>query len=307
VATPDPVPSRSAPRSGLAEVPSPHAPVRRVESSLEGSGGLRLFRRAWLAPRAERALVVVHGFAEHSGRYDPLGAWFASHGFAVHAYDQRGHGRSGGARCHVDRFDRFLDDLDAVLACVREEHPGAPLVLLGHSMGGLVVATHLAERAPALQGAVTSGAALALSPDVSRVRIFLARALRSLAPRLRLGSGLDPQGLSRDAEVVRRYVEDPLIERSMTTSLATELLAAVERSAAACERVRVPWLLLHGEADPICPVEGSRAAYARVPARGAALRTYPGLRHEILNEPEHLQVFEDVRAWLDALAEAGAA
>jgi alpha-beta hydrolase superfamily lysophospholipase len=307
VATPDPVPSRSVPRSGVAEEPPARAPVRRVEGSLEASGGLRLFRRAWLPPRVERTLVVVHGFAEHSGRYDPLGAWFASRGFAVHAYDQRGHGRSDGARCHVERFGQFLDDLDVVLACVRDEHPGAPLALLGHSMGGLVVAAHLAERDPALQAAVTSGAALALSPDLPRARVFAARALRRLAPRLRLGSGLDPQGLSRDAEVVRRYVEDPLIERSMTTSLATELLAAVERSAAACERVRVPWLLLHGEADPICPVEGSRAASARVRARGSALRTYPGLRHEILNEPEHLQVFEDVRAWLDALAEAGAA
>jgi alpha-beta hydrolase superfamily lysophospholipase len=279
------------------------APVRRVESSLAGSGGLRLFRRAWIPPRAERVLLLVHGFAEHSGRYERLGSWFAARGFAVHAYDHRGHGRSEGARTHVDRFDELLDDLDAVLAQVRAEHTGLPLVLLGHSMGGLVVAAHLAERSPALHAAVTSGAALALSPELARGRILAARVLRRLAPRLRLGSGLDPQGLSRDPEVVRRYVEDPLVHRSMTVSLATELLAALERTAAACDRVRVPWLLLHGEADPICPVQASRVAQARAPA--SQLRTYAELRHEIFNEPEHERVFEDVRAWLDALGTAG--
>lgn len=274
-------------------------PLRRVESSLAGSGGLRLFRRAWLPPRPERVLLLVHGFAEHSGRYDPLGAWFASRRFAVHAYDHRGHGRSEGARCHVDRFAELLDDLDVVLGHVRAEHAGSPLVLLGHSMGGLVVAAHLAERGPALHAAVTSGAALALSPDLSRTRVFAARALRRVAPRLRLGSGLDPHGLSRDPEVVRRYVEDPLVHRSMTVSFATELLAALGSTGAACDRVRVPWLLLHGEADPICPVQGSRAAHARAP--GSQLRTYPDLRHEIFNEPEHERVFEDVLAWLDAI------
>lgn len=305
-ATPDPAAPDAAPHSrGAAVEPcAAHAPVRRIEASFQAGGGLRLFRRAWLPARPERALVVVHGFAEHSGRYDHLGVWFASRGFAVHAYDQRGHGRSEGLRCHVERFEEYLDDLDAMLSCVREEQARAPLVLLGHSMGGLVVAAHLTERAPAPRCAVTSGAALALSPELSRVRIFAARALRRLAPRLRLGSGLDPRGLSRDADVVRRYVEDPLVHRSMTTSLATEIVAAVERTSAACERVGVPWLLLHGEADPICPVAGSRAARARVRARGSALRTYPGLRHEIFNEPEHEQVFGDVLGWVEALSEA---
>jgi alpha-beta hydrolase superfamily lysophospholipase len=134
------------------------------------------------------------------------------------------------------------------------------------------------------------------------VRIFAARTLRRLAPRLRLQSGLDPGGLSRDPEVVRRYVEDPLVHRTMTTSLATELLRAVQRTSAASERAAVPWLLLHGEADPICPVTGSRTAHARLRAPGSALRTYPGLRHEILNEPEREQVFEDVRAWVEGLS-----
>jgi alpha-beta hydrolase superfamily lysophospholipase len=300
-AEPEPRPVQGEARGRAGR--EPLAPVRRVESSLAGAGGLRLFRRAWLPPRPERVLLVVHGFAEHSARYDRLGSWFAARGFAVHAYDHRGHGRSGGPRTHVDRFDEYLDDLDAALAHVQAAHPGLPLVLLGHSMGGLVVTAHLAQRGTALQAAVTSGAALALSPDLSRGRILAARALRRVAPRLRIGSGLDPQGLSRDPEVVRRYVEDPLVHRTMTVSLAAELLAALESTSAACDRIRVPWLLLHGEADPICPVQGSRAAQARAP--GSQLRTYAELRHEIFNEPEQEGVFQDVHAWLEALGGGG--
>ena len=132
------------------------------------------------------AVLLVHGYAEHSGRYDALGAWFAARDWAVHAYDHRGHGRSEGTRCHVDRFDELLDDLDIMLGLVREEHPDVPVVLVGHSMGGLVVTTFLCERSPAVRAAATSGALLALSDEVPAWRVGLARALRRVTPRLSL-------------------------------------------------------------------------------------------------------------------------
>jgi alpha-beta hydrolase superfamily lysophospholipase len=265
-----------------------------------------MFRRSWLAPQPKRVLAVVHGFAEHSGRYDVLGQWFASRGLAVHAYDQRGHGRSQGERGHVGRFGEFLDDLEAFVELLGKEHSGLPVVLVGHSMGGLVVATYLCERqpGPGLTAAVTSGAALALSKNLPRWRIHLSRLLRSVAPRLRLQSGLDVQGLSRDPAVVRAYLEDPLVDRRMTTSLAAELLSAVQRTAQSAQRVPVPLLALHGEADPICPVQGSRSFQARVRAPASRLRTYAKLRHEIFNEPEHEDVFEDILEWIRGLPEA---
>jgi alpha-beta hydrolase superfamily lysophospholipase len=277
-------------------------PIRRTESHLRGGEGRGrsplLFRRAWLPPDPWAALLVVHGYAEHSGRYEDLGAWFAARGLAVHAYDHRGHGRSEGTRCHVDRFDELLDDADRMLERVRGEHPELPIALLGHSMGGLVVAAFLADRRPPVAAAVTSGAALAVGPGVSRARVAAARLVRRLAPRLALGSGLDPAGLSRDPEVVRRYVEDPLVYRTMTSSLAVELLAAIPRVAARAVEVQVPVLLLHGSEDPLCPIEGSRAFHGGVRVPGSAFRAYPGLRHEIFNEPEREQVFADLLAWL---------
>jgi alpha-beta hydrolase superfamily lysophospholipase len=269
-----------------------------MESHLDGTGGLRLFRRAWLPASPEGVLLVVHGYAEHSGRYDHLGSWFAARGFAVHAYDHRGHGRSEGPRGHVGRFDEFLDDLERVLLQVQREHPGLPVVLVGHSMGGLIVAALVSERHPPIRAAVTSGAALALSQEFSRARVLAARALRAVLPRLPIPGGIDPDGLSRDPEVVRRYVEDPLVHRRMTSSFLSELIAALERTSSQAARVNVPMLLLHGEDDPLCPLEGSRAFHAGLEAAPSALRTYPKLRHEIFNEPEQGQLFQEVLDWI---------
>jgi alpha-beta hydrolase superfamily lysophospholipase len=227
-----------------------------------------------------------------------MASWLANRGCTVHAYDQRGHGRSEGPRCHVERFDDFLDDLGAVLAAVRSDRAELPISLVGHSMGGLVTLAFLAARKPRIASAVTSGAALSLGA-VSPLRVALARALRRVLPRLSIGSGIDPDGLSRDPEVVRRYLADPLIIRTMTTSLGAELLAAAPRTAALAGEVQVPLLMLHGAADPICSPEGSRAFYAGLRAPGSALRVYPDLCHEIFNEPEREAVWHDLLSWLE--------
>lgn len=240
----------------------------------------------------------MHGYAEHSGRYEEMAGWLARRGCAVHAYDQRGHGRSEGLRCHVERFDEFLDDLGIVLDALRNDQPDLPISLVGHSMGGLVTLAFLATRKPRIASAITSGAALSLG-ELSPVRVALARVVRRMLPRLAIGSGIDPEGLSRDPEVVRRYLADPLIVRTMTTSLGAELLAAAPRTAALAGEVAVPLLMLHGEADPICSPEGSRAFYAGLRAPGSALRVYPGLRHEIFNEPEREAVWQDLLGWLE--------
>jgi alpha-beta hydrolase superfamily lysophospholipase len=246
---------------------------------------------------------VVHGYAEHSGRYEALGSWFAARGIAVHGYDQRGHGRSGGSRCHVRRFEEYLDDLDGFLEIVRGDHPELPVTLVGHSMGGLIAMAYLVDRRPSIHSAVTSGAGLIIGPRISRLRVVSARLLRRLLPRVSVGSGLDPHGLSRDPEVVRDYLEDPLVVRCMTASLAAELLDAVPRTAARAGEVSVPILMLHGEDDPICPARGSRAFFEGVVISGSDLRIYPELRHEVFNEPERESVYRDILDWLERISE----
>jgi len=272
--------------------------IRRTESYFAAGRGRSLFRRAWLPPEPQRLLVLVHGYAEHSGRYEHVGAWLAARGCAVHAYDHQGHGRSDGVRGHLRRFADLLDDLEVFLAGVRGEHPGLPAFVVGHSMGGLAVAAFAADRRPDVAGAVTSGAALAISEDLPRGRLLASRVLRWVVPRLAMPSGLDANGLSRDPDVVRAYLDDPLVFRTMTMSLAAQLMSAIQRTGGRGGEVRVPMLLLHGQADPICPVDGSRAFHAQLDVPGSRIRSYPGLRHEIFNEPEHESVFQDLLDWV---------
>lgn len=279
--------------------------VRRREGRIALSGRGERYRYAWLPFESDRVMILVHGFAEHAGRYDEMATYFAKRGFAVHAYDQAGHGRTPGPRGHVDRFEGLLEELARFVDRIRGEHPELPIVLVGHSMGGLVVAGTAAFLHPAVDRIVLSGALL-VPPDEGsvdrRLRLFLARILSRLMPRLGLSTGLDPEGLSRDPEVVRRYREDPWVKDRMTTRFATGLAATVSRVVEAAGRIERPILILHGEDDPICPVEGSRRFFAGLEprvARRSRLSVYPGLRHEIFNEPEREQVWGDMLAWLD--------
>ena len=275
---------------------SPAPPIRRYELSARGSSDVVLFRRGWIPERPRAAVVLVHGFGEHSGRYEHVGRWLAQRDIAVHAYDHRGHGRSSGPRCHVDRFDDYLDDLAAVLGQVRADAAGLPLFLIGHSMGGLVVATFARERSPDVSAIVLSGAALALPEASWRARI--ARWIRAVLPRLRLPAGLPLEGLSTDPRVLEAYLADPLVEQKMSASLAVELMAAVDRTGPGGADVAMPLLVLHGADDPICAPDGSeRFALA---ARGARFIRYPNLRHEIFNEPSFESVLGDVLSFLDA-------
>jgi alpha-beta hydrolase superfamily lysophospholipase len=281
---------------------SEHTEIRRTESHLPGSTGDLLFRRSWLPKTSERIVILVHGYGEHSGRYEHTASDLAHAGFEVHAYDQRGHGRSDGTRCYVRRFEQLLDDLEVFVAAVRAERPPLPVTVVGHSMGGLVVAAYASQRNPNVAGVVTSGAVLAMPEDLSLARVIATRGLRWIAPRLSLESKLDPKTLSRDPEVVRAYVEDPLVQRRITASLASEMLSAMKRTAAAAANVKVPMLLLHGEDDWICPVAGSRNFFEQLKVTQRELHTYPGLRHEIFNEPERATVLGDLIGWIRKLA-----
>ncbi len=272
--------------------------IRRTETPSLLGGGRTLFRRAWLPSEPERALLVVHGYAEHSGRYEALGSWLAGRGCAVHAYDQQGHGLSDGPRGHVKRFSDFHDDLERCLDLVRAEHPGLPVYVVGHSLGGLVVASWLVERSPQVSGVVTSGAALRLAHQPSRTQRLVVQGLRRLLPRAGSSRVVDPAALSRDPEVGRAYRADPLVFQRMSFSLAAEFFEAASRAEAGAEAVEVPMLLLHGEEDPLCRVEGSRVFSSGLRPEGSRLRIYPRLRHEIFQEPEREQVFADLLEWI---------
>lgn len=275
------------------------ASIRRIESHFAGCGGRTLFRRSWLAPEPKRAIVLVHGYAEHTGRYERVGTWLADRGGAVHGYDHQGHGLSDGVRGHAASFDALLDDLERCVEVVRDEHPDLPLFVLGHSMGGLVALGHAALRQPQLAGVVSSAAALHVPDAPSALQRLGLRLLRPLLPRLRMQRPIADEALSRDPEVGRAYRADPLVFQHMTVSLAAAIYHGGLKTLAAAARVELPILLLHGGDDRLTPPSGSRAFFdALRGGDGSDLRIYPGLRHEILNEPEWETVVGDLQEWL---------
>lgn len=249
-------------------------------------------------------MILIHGYAEHAGRYDEMAMHFAERGFAVHAYDQAGHGRTAGPRGHVDRFDRLPEEVARFVELVGLDHPGLPITLVGHSLGGLVVATACANHHPPVDRVVLSGALLELAGGGLRqsASLMAARILSIFAPKIGLAAELDPAGLSRDPEVARRYVEDPFVKDRMSARFAAGMSEAVSGARAAAARVERPMLILHGGADPISPPSGSAAFHAGLPPQVAAesgLEIYDELRHEIFNEPERERVWQDMLDWLD--------
>jgi alpha-beta hydrolase superfamily lysophospholipase len=270
--------------------------IRRQESYFVAAAKREVFTREWLADAPRAAALLIHGLAEHSGRYEHVGTWLAGRGIAVHSYDHQGHGHSPGIRCYVRRFADLVDDAKAVLGRVRSAHPELPLFVIGHSMGGLVTASLACEDTDVAGFAIT-GAALATPVKPSPLRLAALRILRWLLPRVSVDNELDPQGLSTDPEVVHRYLEDPLVTRRITISLACELFDQMRRIEARGSAVTRPLLALHGEDDPICASAGS-AAFAAAAPRGRYLG-FPGMRHEILNEPGREAVTETILGWLD--------
>ncbi len=268
----------------------------------ESDDGLRLFEQGWSPAGTPKAVVaIVHGYGEHSCRYVHVAEELTRNGYAVSTFDLRGHGQSqGDPRTFVRSFDEHLDDLEHFLSRVRERHPGRPLFLFGHSMGGTISTLFAIARQPEIRGLLLSGASLKLSDKYSPSLITLAKIISFVFPKLRLLK-LDASAVSRDPEVVRDYVRDPLVYHGgIPARTGAEMNRAMELIRQRMEALEVPLLIMHGTGDLLADPEGSRQLYDRAESGDKDLRLYEGLYHEILNEPEKAQVLADMVEWLDA-------
>jgi alpha-beta hydrolase superfamily lysophospholipase len=264
---------------------------------LEGVGGRRIFWQAWTPEAPVAVVVIVHGAGEHSGRYDHVVARLVAAGYAVHAADHRGHGRSDGARALVERIDYAVADLDQVVAAAGHAHPGLPVFMLGHSMGGLIALRYALAHQERLAGMILSSPLAALEAVPTPLRI-IGQFLSRVAPRAPL-IAIDSSLVSRDAEVVRAYRADPLVfHGKLPARTAAELADAVDAFPATVAAIRLPTLILYGSADGLCPPAGSLLLGERIGAPDKTVRAYEGLFHEILNEPERDEVLDDICAWL---------
>jgi acylglycerol lipase len=268
------------------------------EGALEGVGGLRLYRQAWVPDVDARAMVVlVHGVSEHSGRYHHVAGRLVADGYAVHALDLRGHGRSEGPRALIDRMGNAVADLHALVEATALAHPGVPVVILGHSMGGLLAICFALTHQERLSGLILSAPLAALEAASPATRLA-ARVLSALTPRLGV-IGVDSALISRDPEVVRSYEADPLVfHGKLPARTVFELERAVRSLPKSVHAITVPTLIMYGSADRLCPPAGSLGLHDCIGAQDRTLKVYDGLYHEIFNEPEQERVMEDVRTWL---------
>ncbi len=242
------------------------------------------FFRVWrpITESLRGVLVLVHGLGEHSGRYEHVGGYLAERGLIVYAADHQGHGRSEGRRGWVAEFGHLLDDLEAFHALVTTTHPGLPLVLLGHSMGGLIVTAYLLERKGSRPDLVVlSGPAI----------------VPLLDPNDRT---IDPTRLSKDPSVWDAYLSDPLILRErVDPELFVRLAEGIQLLPGRAHEIDVPLLLIHGDADHLCSAEGAAMYVRQSSSPDLEVRIYPGGRHEMFNEVERDHVLADLWAWLD--------
>ena len=270
-----------------------------IESGFDGARGRRIFTQSWLPDGAPRDQVVIaHGYAEHSGRYDAVARFLTARGFAVHALDHHGHGRSEGARAVIERFAQADADIDTLIDRVRAESGQTTIKLIGHSMGGSLALNYALGHQDKLSGLVLSGPAIGgRLPTVQR---WLLALVSAIAPRTGMIS-LDANAVSRDPAVVAAYVADPLVYRGKVPArTAHEMFRAIRSYPARAGALTVPCLLMHGGADSLVAAVDSAPIFSAIASPDKTVRIWPGLYHEIFNEPEREEVLALTGGWLEA-------
>jgi acylglycerol lipase len=268
-----------------------HARATRQEGTFAGRGDVSIFHQSRRPDSAAHSvLLVVHGYGEHSGRYDNVIDYFVPRGFAIYALDHRGHGRSGGERIYVERFDDYVDDLRTFFGIVRAHEPSLPIYMLGHSMGSFIAIAYAASYQSELAALILSGSGI------------------GLGRRTASAGEIDlPATLSRDPAVVEAYRNDPLVFHGLPPASRREAIGALrDQLEDMAHTLILPVIIMAGAASPLGDGPGSEELFEIVGAHDKTLKLYPELMHEIFNEPERNEVFADLEAWLVAHGAHGA-
>jgi acylglycerol lipase len=275
--------------------------MKYLDGQFRVSGDLKLYYQCWLpADEPKAILLVVHGLADHSGRYGNLVNFFVPRGYAIYGFDQRGHGKSDGLKGYVDQFSCFMDDLDIFLKLLRSRHHGVKTYLVGHSMGGTVATAYALLHQDEFDGFILSGALLSTPNDVAAGIVFTARILSLILPKAGLYI-IDAEGISHDKSVVKAYVDDPLVYRGkIRARLGVELLKAMATVNRRIPEIHLPILVMHGTADRLSSPKSSEMLYQKAGSTDKMLKVYEGYYHEIFNEPGREQVLADLESWLRA-------
>lgn len=269
-------------------------------ASFETADGLTLRCSLASSGASRAAVVLVHGLGDHREAlpYHLLRAYLGERGVAVYSFDLRGHGESDGPRMFVPSWNTFREDLRSFLDLINR-----PVFLCGLSLGGLIALDFAQHEPSRLRGVIALAPALVATGAPPVVR-WLVPKLARVAPRLRFDPGLDLDEISRETQLMREYVADPWFQRKTTARLVAEVLSAIDRTVLLAPEMRLPLLILHGEADAIAPAAGSASFLDAAGAIDKTRITYPGARHNLLIETNREEVFADVARWMLDRAES---
>ena len=274
-----------------------------IEETVTAPDGLRLYLRRHEAANPRGEVLITHGFGEHCGRYGALTDHLVAHNYSVTAYDHRGHGLSDGLPGHVESFGEYDGDLGKLISSVRSRSQVKSLFLIAHSMGGLIALRYLAQTSGTVNGAIISAPLIEIAVPVAAHKLMIARVGARMAPRMLLDNEINPSHLSRDPEVGRAYVADPLVNRKVSAKWFAEAARAMHEVGEWVPRITTPLLVLHGSDDRLASVDATRSAFERIGSQDKELVIYPGFYHELFNEPEKRDVFERVTDWLNKRTE----
>ncbi len=273
--------------------------MQHTENTFAGSGGM-IYYQYWTPEKSPRGLVLIaHGAAEHGGRYQHLADYLCERALAVAAVDHLGHGRSEGKRCCLTSFEQHVENLRSVQQILQAEFKDVPQVLLGHSMGGLIVAQYLLRHQAELSACALSGPAIMTELVPPWWQFQMIRLFSAILPDMGVLQ-LDASGVSRDPAEVERYQQDPLnYGGKLTARMVREMFRAMNEVHDRAAEISIPLMLMHGGADSMTAPKGSEFLHGAVASSDKELHIYPGLYHEIFNEPERQAIFEQLASWLD--------
>ena len=265
--------------------------------TLVSSDGIKIFLRSWRPDgNARAAVVLVHGFKSHGAYYEWTASQLESLGLAVYAPDLRGHGRSEGERLYVGSFRDYVNDVAMVVSTAKSRDPGVPVVVLGHSAGGVVSCLYVLDHPHEVSGLISESFAHELpAPDFALVVL---KGIGKIAPHAHVLS-LNEEDFSRDPKVVERMKTDPLIPTfGYPAQTVAEIVRADDRLKAEFRFVKLPLLILHGTADRAAKLHGSETFYDSATSADKTMKVYEGGYHDLLNDVVREAVVGDIVAWL---------
>jgi acylglycerol lipase len=277
--------------------------IQHQESIYIASDRTEIYQQSWqpVDLPVKGIVAIVHGYAEHCNRYSHVATNLVEQGFSVHSFDLRGHGKSSGDRCYVDAFSDYLKDLDRFLTEIRQHHPERELFLLGHSMGGAIALRYILDYQPAIRGLILSAPFLgSRAEDFPAPVVASIELLSQFLPKLP-SIRVDSSQISSDPAIVQAYRTDPLVSTAkMPLRTLAEIFSNIHQIKQRQQAIALPILIMHGTADGLAHVSHSERLYAGISSVDKTLKLYPGLYHEIFNEPDRSRVFTDLNKWLTA-------